>query len=206
MSCKNVFYTPYILLNIFSFNFIEEYVTQRFSPPPLSFNTTINPETSSNPFDTYDVLPDVVQTAPLLKPFLPPSTTATYNDNSPTTSSIFTVQKQTTSIDNEDSAQKIIQNHLHSVKSLKKFFETQMVVQRPIPSVQTTPVTTCSQPMTTNDEQKFDHSSLTNEQKLSDELEQRQEMMDKVLESLKKKNVYSRTTNGKVIFTRHTKV
>jgi len=65
-----------------------------------------------------------------------------------------------------------------------------MVVQRPI--VQPT---CTSQPLTTFDEQKFDRSSMIKEQKPTDELEQRQEMMNKVLESLKKKKVYSRTRN-----------
>jgi len=91
-------------------------------------------------------------------------------------------------------------NHLHSVKSLKKFFETKMVIQRPIQSVQTTSITTSSQPITTMDEQKFDRSLMMKEQKSTDELEQRQEMMNKVLESLKKKKAYSRPTNGKIIF------
>jgi hypothetical protein len=82
-------------------------------------------------------------------------------------------------------------NHLHSVKSLKKFFETKMVIQQP------SQTGVSSQPNTTNDEQKLDRSSMTKEQKSTDELEQRQEMMDKVLESLKKKKAYSRITNGK---------
>lgn len=81
-------------------------------------------------------------------------------------------------------------NHLHSVKSLKKFFETKMVVQQPVSS---------SQSITTNDEQKFDRSSINKEQKSIDELDQRQEMMNKVLESLKKTKAYSRTTNGTII-------
>jgi hypothetical protein len=38
---------------------------------------------------------------------------------------------------------------------------------------------------------------MNREQKPTGELEQRQEMMNKVLDSLKKKTVYSRTTNGK---------
>jgi hypothetical protein len=132
---------------------------------------------------------------PLLKSFLPP--TVSFHENSPTTSSIFTVQKPVTSIDNEDNAQNIIMNHLHSVKSLKKFFETKMVIQRPVSCMQTA---ISSQPMATIDEQKFDRSSMTKEQKSVEDLEQRQEMMNKVLESLKKKKVYSRTTHGKIIF------
>ncbi|CAF1117464.1 unnamed protein product [Rotaria sordida] len=180
-------------------SFQEEHITQRFSPPlpPLSssFNTTANPETLSNPFDTYDVSPDIIQSVPipppLLKSFLPPTTTL--NDNSLTTSSVFTVQKQITSIDNEDdNTESIIMNHLHSVKSLKKFFETKMVIQQPISTLQTI---TCSQSITTINEQKFDRSSITKEQKSIDESDQRQEMMNKVLESLKKKKLYSRTTN-----------
>lgn len=90
-------------------------------------------------------------------------------------------------------------NHLHSVKSLKKFFETKMVVQQPGSSVQTTPILSSSQLMPTIDEQKSDRSSMNKEQKSTDELEQRQEMMNKVLESLKKTKAYSRTTNGNII-------
>jgi len=97
-------------------------------------------------------------------------------------------------------------NHLHSVKSLKKFFETKMVIHRPIQSMQTAPITTCSQAITTMDEQKLDRSSIIKEQKSTDELEQRQEMMNKVLESLKKKKVYSRMTNGKILFEIHHKI
>ncbi|CAF4325884.1 unnamed protein product, partial [Rotaria magnacalcarata] len=104
-----------------------------------------NPETSSNLFDTYNVSPDTIQKVPnappFLKSFLLPTTTTTttatitnVNDNSPTASTIFTIQKRITSIDNEDNTERIIMNHLHSVKSLKKFFETKMVIQRPISS------------------------------------------------------------------------
>jgi hypothetical protein len=82
-------------------------------------------------------------------------------------------------------------NHLHSVKSLKKFFETKMVIQRlSPPTLHAIPI---------NDEQKIDRSSMTKEQKSTGEFEQRQEMMNKVLDSLKKKTVYSRTTNGNKI-------
>ncbi len=188
---------------LFPFNSIEEHITQRFSPPPSSsFNTLTNPETSSNPFDTYDISTDIIQTVPaappLLKSFFPPSTTVSFNENSPIISSLFTVQKPTTSIDNEDNTQNVIMNHLHSVKSLKKFFETKMVVQQTISSVQTPTTIACSQPLITmDDHQKFDRSSMMKEQIPIDELEQRQEMMDKVLESLKKKKAYSRITNGK---------
>jgi hypothetical protein len=126
-------------------------------------------------------------------------------DNSTVPNSLFTVQKQqTTSIDNEDNTQNIIMNHLHSVKSLKKFFETKMVVQCPAAaaaSVQSTSTMTSSQPIITNNEQqKFDRSLINKEQKSNDEFEQRQEMMNKVLESLKKKKAYSRTALGKISF------
>ncbi|CAM2697728.1 unnamed protein product [Rotaria socialis] len=182
-------------------SFQEEHITQRFSPPPPpppeSFTTTTNPETSSNLFDTYDVSPDTIQTVPnappFLKSFLLPTTTITnVNDHSPTASTIFTVHKQITSIDNEDNTERIIMNHLHSVKSLKKFFETKMVIQRPISSF---PTTTCTQLIATNNEQKFDRPLLAKEQRSVDECDQRQEMMNKVLESLKKKKLYSRATN-----------
>jgi hypothetical protein len=183
----------------FLFHFIEEHVTQRFSPPPSSFETTTNPEASTNGFETYDVSTNIIQTNPIAPPVLKSFLSSSIIDNSPTTSTIFTVQKQTTSIDYEDSTQNIIMNHLHSVKSLKKFFETKMVIHRPIQSMQTAPITTCSQAIPTMDEQKLDRSSIIKEQKSTDELEQRQEMMNKVLESLKKKKVYSRMTNGKII-------
>jgi hypothetical protein len=188
----------FLFENLNLFYLIEEHVTQRFSPPP-SFNTPTNPETSSNLFDTYDIAANIIQTPPPpphLKSFLPSSGI----DNSTVTSSLFTVQKQTTSIDNEDNTQNIIMNHLHSVKSLKKFFETKMVVQCPVASVQSTPIITNSQSMITNHEQKFDRSLITKEQKTTDEFEQRQEMMNKVLESLKKKKAYSRTAIGKISF------
>jgi hypothetical protein len=159
-------------------------------------STTANPETSSNPFDTYDLSTNIIPAtsiAPSLhKSFLAPP----FHENSQTTTSIFTVQKQGTSIDNEDNTQNIIMNHLHSVKSLKKFFETKMVIQGPIPPGQTASI---SQSIPANDEQKLDRSSMTKEQKPTDEFEQRQEMMNKVLASLKKKKVYSRTTNGKIV-------
>jgi hypothetical protein len=159
-------------------------VTQRFSPPPSSIDTTLNPETSSNPFDECEGTP---MASPLHKSFLP----LAFNDQPLTTSSMFTVQKQGTSIDNEDNTQTIIMNHLHSVKSLKKFFETKMVIQRlSPPTLHAIPI---------NDEQKIDRSSMTKEQKSTGEFEQRQEMMNKVLDSLKKKTVYSRTTNGNKI-------
>ncbi len=148
-------------------------------------STTANPETSSNPFDTYDLSINVTQATPIEPPLLKSFLSPPFHENSQTTTSIFTVQKQGTSIDNEDNTQNIIMNHLHSVKSLKKFFETKMVIQGPIPSGQTASI---SQSIPANDEQKP-----------IDEFEQRQEMMNKVLASLKKKKVYSRTTNGKIV-------
>ncbi len=175
-----------IILTVFClFNFIEEHVTQRFSPPSSSIDTSLNPETSSNPLDGYDVSINIHQGLPMA----PPLHKSFFNDQPLTTSSMFTVQKQGTSIDNEDNTQTIIMNHLHSVKSLKKFFETKMVVQRPSPPT--------SQSHPSNDEPKLDRSSMNREQKPTGELEQRQEMMNKVLDSLKKKTVYSRTANGK---------
>ena len=191
---QTCFISRFVIINFLITNklilFLEEHVTQRFSPPP----STTNPETSSNLFDTYDISIDNTPIAPpLLKTFLPPTT----NENSPPTNSIFTVQKQVSTIDYEDNTQNIIMNHLHSVKSLKKFFETKMVIQRPLQTA------VSSQPNTTNDEQKLDRASMTREQNSTDELEQRQEMMNKVLESLKKKKVYTRTTTatttGKII-------
>jgi hypothetical protein len=74
-----------------------------------------------------------------------------------------------------------------------------MVIQQPTQLVQAGITTTCSQPITTIDEHIIDRSSMIKEQKPADEMEQRQEMMDKVLESLKRKKVYSRATNGKFI-------
>lgn len=100
------------------------------------------------------------------------------------------LQRQTTSIDNEDTTQTIIMNHLHSVKSLKKFFEKKMVVQQQLT------VPPC-QIISTNDEQKLDRSSISTESKPTDELDQRQEMMNKVLDSLKKKTASSRPIHGK---------
>ncbi|UJR14129.1 hypothetical protein I4U23_001123 [Adineta vaga] len=175
-------------------SFQEEHVTQRISPPPSSFNTITNPDTSSNIFDTYDISNDIDQTIPapppLLKSSLVPSTTESCNEYSPTTSNIFTVQKQITSIDNDDSTQNVIMNHLHSVKSLKKFFETKMVGQQCVSSISQ------AASITTMDNLKNDRIlSTTKEQNPTDELEQRQEMMNKVLESLKKKKVYTRPMN-----------
>ena len=141
------------LIFLFSHFFfsLEEHVVQRFSPPPpLS--------TSDNLFDTYDIAAEPIT----------PSASSTKIDipenYSPTTSCVFTVQKAAISIDNEDTTQTIIMNHLHSVKSLKKFFETKMIIQRanPLPVVQP--------------EQKIER--ITNDQK---------EMMDQVLDSLKRK-------------------
>ena len=102
----------------------------------------------------------------------------------------FIVQRPATSIDNEDNTQTIIMNHLHSVKSLKKFFETKMVIQQPAAGHS-------SQTTSNNEEQKLDRSSISTESKPTDELEQRQEMMNKVLDSLKKKTATSRTSTGK---------
>ena len=183
------------------FNFLEEYVTQRFSPPPpSSFDVTTNLETSSNQFDMYNVstdgIPTVSHAPSSLRSFLPPSTTLDINDSTPTASTVFTIQKQITSIDNEDNAENVIMNHLHSVKSLKKFFETKMIIQRPIPG---THITNCSQSITATNELKYDRLSSSKEQKPIDELEQRQEMMNQVLESLRKRKNYTKTKNGKSI-------
>jgi hypothetical protein len=181
---KVTFISPFIQNEFRAFHFIEEHVTQRFSPPSSSIDTSLNPETSSNPLDGYDVSINIHQGPPMA----PPLHKSFFNDQPLTTSSMFTVQKQGTSIDNEDNTQTIIMNHLHSVKSLKKFFETKMVVQRlSPPTIHATPM---------NEEQKFDRSSIPKEVKLTGEFEQRQEIMNKVLDSLKKKTVHSRTTNG----------
>jgi hypothetical protein len=94
-------------------------------------------------------------------------------------------------MNNEHTTQTIIMDHLHSVQSLKKFFETKMVVQRPAQ------LTANSALVTTIAEQRSERSSIANEPKPLDRNEQRQEMMSKVLESMKRKKAYTRTTEGK---------
>jgi len=112
-----------------------------------------------------------------------------FSPNPETTSNLFETYDTVASavfkptIDNEDNAETVISNHLHSVKSLKKFFETKMVVQRPMP-VNDLPMNPAV------DEQK---STM----KTTDQLEQRQEMMNQVLESLKQTKAYSRLSTGK---------
>jgi len=112
-----------------------------------------------------------------------------FSPNPETTSNLFETYDTVASavfkptIDNEDNAETVISNHLHSVKSLKKFFETKMVVQRPMP-INDLPMNPAV------DEQK---STM----KTTDQLEQRQEMMNQVLESLKQTKAYSRLSTGK---------
>lgn len=163
--------------------------------------TPANPEISSNIFDTYDISPSapsiIPNAPPFLKSLLPSTTTNTTHDGSPTTSALFAVQKQITSIDDEDNAESIIMNHLHSVKSLKKFFEKKMVIQRPASTLQ---AVICSQQIATSYEPKLDRPSVNKEQKSVDNSGQRQDIMNKVLESLKRKKLYSRMSNGKTSY------
>ena len=143
----------------------------------------------SNPLDTYDAPATAHSEIPIAPPLSKSFFSSPVHNQTSTTTTNFALQRQATSIDNEDTTQTIIMNHLHSVKSLKKFFETKMVVQQlAAPSCPT---------ISTNDEQKLDRSSISIESKATDELEQRQEMMNKVLDSLKKKTASSRPAHGK---------
>ena len=160
-----------------------------------------NAELSTNIFDTYDMGAIVAQATavapPPLKSLQPFASTIVIIDEP--SSTIIDPQRSVRpvdTIDNEENTQNIIMNHLHSVKSLKKFFETKMVVQRPVPSVQpsSTTVTTPSP----SDEQGRDSSlSIARDHRPVDDVDQRQEIMNKVLESLKRKKSYTRTTHGK---------
>ena len=173
---------------------LEEHVVQCFSPPSPSFNASTNAETSSNLFETYDIAADLLETVPSVPSFAQSSLPASHENNSTTVPGLFPVQKLAPAMkrmDHEETTQTIIMDHLHSVQSLKKFFETKMVTQGPAP------ISTSSALVTSIAEQKSERSSIANEPKPMDRNEQRQEMMNKVLESMKRKKAYSRTIEGK---------
>lgn len=146
-------------------------------------------EAGINLFDTYDIAGDHLAATNNLdsienKMNPSPSIKPDSNDSETTNH-----QRMNLSIDDEDKTQSIIMDHLHSVKSLKKFFETRMVVQRS---------TAVAQNATNQTNQSLENSmidhQISNQNEEDDE--QRQEMMEKVLESLKRKANQSRTTTG----------
>lgn len=112
-------------------------------------------------FETYDIAANLVENGAGGK-------SESVDETSPTSSSVFTVQKTSLIMENEETDQTIIMDHLHSVKSLKKFFETKMIIQRP--NLPPAPSTMCTDLTRTNESEG-----------------RREELMDQVLESLKRK-------------------
>ena len=182
-------------MNEFCFFFsTEEHVVQRFVSTSPVFNTKHHVETSTSPSDTYEscreILPGMRSISSEERIIKSVSIKNKSNENdSMTNVRRSPMPRVTTSIDREDTTQTIIMDHLHSVKSLKKFFETRMVIQHSMSNNTTVPNSTHSQVPSTTVEQR--HENKSNEQ-----IEQRQGMMDKVLDSLKRKTSHSQIPDG----------
>ena len=137
-----------------------------------------NPETSPDLFDAYDMSPD---------PPIPSLTTFTYPQSS------LCSHPARSSDNHHPPGQHAFQSDPHSVGSLKNFFETQMIVQDGLPMSNVN----LSTQATANSEPNADRSATSKEPVLLNEIQQRQKLMNQVLESLKKKNVHFGATDGK---------
>jgi arsenate reductase-like glutaredoxin family protein len=102
----------------------------------------------------------------------------------------------------DDRAPTIVIDQSHSVRSLKKFFETKMIVegvhvihpQPPCLQATDTIIEQCNKRLPVG---VSDQSASINNNNDNNNVEQRQEIMNKLLDSLKRKTRCSRTTDGK---------
>lgn len=127
-----------------------------------------NAETSPDMFDTYDMSPN---------PPVPTLTTF--------------AQPARSSANHCTSGQNALPPDLHSVGTLKNFFEIQIGAQSAVAMANTDLATTESDP-------RSDRSPMSRETEFVDEMKHRQKLMNQVLESLKKKRVYFGANEGKI--------